>query len=187
MKTKTPFTLLVLVLLTFFNCDEVDKLTEFTVKQDFDTTLNIDADISKEAKSQAKSISGGTWSEETTIDLKDNAEVSKNLELIEEVAVNGLTYQIVNYTGPADVAISNTTIDFGGTVIAIEDANLKTANDDGTLYVIDDTDKLSSIATKLKNDQTMTITASGEVTGETTSVTFGIKLHMETVITIDVI
>lgn len=187
MKLKTNLTLLLLVALTFSSCDEVDKLTEFTVEQDFDTTLNIDTSVTKEAKPQAKSDTDGSWSQEVTIDLKDNADVSKNLNLIEEVAIKGLTYEIVNYSGPADVAISNTTIDFGGTVITIDDTNLKTADDAGTLYTIDEAAKLATIANKLKTDQTMTITASGNVTGETTSVTFGIKLHMETTITIDII
>ncbi|WP_147678823.1 hypothetical protein [Algibacter pacificus] len=187
MKLRTNLTLLLLVAITIFSCDEIDKLTEFKVEQDFDTTLNIDTAVTKEAKPQAKSTAEGSWSEEVTIDLKDNDDVSENLDLIEEVAINGLTYEIINYNGPDDVAITNTQIDFGGTVITIEDTNLKTADDNGTLFTIDDAAKLGTIANKLKTDKTMTITASGDVAGETTSVTFGIKLHMETTITIDVI
>jgi len=187
MKLKTNLALLLFTALTISSCDEVDKLTEFTVEQDFDTTLNITTAVTKEAKPQAKTTEGVSWSEQATIDLTDNEDVSSNLNLIEDVAINGLTYEIVNYSGPDNVAISETTIDFGGTVISIEDTNLKTADDADTTYTIDDTAKLSAIASKLKTDKTMTITASGTIAGDIGDVTFGIKLHMETSITIDVI
>jgi len=187
MRLKPTLTLFLLIAITLTSCDEVDKLTKLTIEQDFETTLDIDTAASKEAKPQAKTTEDGSWSQQVTIDLKDNEVVNANLDLIDDIAINGLTYQIVNYDGPDDVAISNTTLNFGGAEIGIEDTNLKTAQNNSTIYTIDDTTKLETIANKLKTDQSIIITASGNVTGETTAVTFGIKLNMETTITIDVI
>ena len=187
MKTKAYLPLLALVLLTFFNCDEIDKLTEINTTQKFETTLDIDVATKKEGKTQSKSGNDSfAWSESVTIDLKDNEKVNDNLDLIEEVTVTGLTYEIINYTEGSDTAaISDAQIDFDGTIITLEDVTLKTADDANTLYTIDDTDKLALIANKLKTDLEMTITASGQI--NETPVKFGIKLHLDTAIVIDVL
>ena len=38
---KTKISILALVFLTVLSCNELDKLTEFDITEDFDTTLNV--------------------------------------------------------------------------------------------------------------------------------------------------
>lgn len=185
MKLRTNLILLFVTALTFCSCDEIDKLTEFETTQEFETTLDVNVSESQEAKPQAKSETATDWSASTTIDLKDNSDVEDNVNLIESVNLTDLQYQIVNYTGAETAAISNTTINFGGTVIAVADTTLKTAADAGTWFQVENAAQLNAIAAKLKADLEMTITAGGTVSD--TPVDFGIKLKINTLIVIDVL
>ena len=185
MKLRTNLILLFVAALTFCSCDEIDKLTEIETSQEFEATLDVNVAVDKEAKPQAKTSAATDWSTSTSIDLKDNSDVKANLDLVESVNLTDLQYQIVDYTGAETAAISNTTIDFGGTVITIADTTLKTAADAGTWFTVENAAQLNAIAAKLKADLEMTITASGTVSD--TPVDFGIKLKINTLIVIDVI
>lgn len=186
MKNKLQlFLLATIVAIAFSSCDEVDKLTEFDVKQNFETTLNIKASSQAAKQNQTTKDATTVWSQTTTINLDENAEISKNLDLIERVAISSLKYEIVNYSGDESAKITDTSIDFGGTTVLIEDTVLKTADAADTKFTVSDADQLSAIATKLKTDKSLTITAQGKVNEQ--PVTFGIKLYINTTVTIDVL
>lgn len=185
MKSKL-FLLAIMVLATFSSCDEIDKLTEFDVKQEFVSTLDVVVPAKTAKQSKSNAVEAVDWSQTATINLAENKEISDNINLIDRVALNGLKYEIVNYTnGTANASISNTTVNFGGIIISIPNANLKTADDANTIFTISDTEKLAAIATKLKNDKSITITASGTVSEQ--PVNFGIKIYLDTTVTIDVL
>ena len=56
--------------------EEFDELTEFDVSQNLNATLRVD--ITEDSGGEPQS-----WSDSTTIDISDNAEIQANLDLIE--------------------------------------------------------------------------------------------------------
>lgn len=185
MKSKLNLFLLAITIVTVFTaCDEIDKLSEFDVNQEFVSTLDV---VVPESAAKSTAVEVITWTTERTINLSENSEISDNIDLIERVAVNGLKYEIVNVSaGSASAAISNTKLDFGGIEIAIPNANLKDADVANTIFTIGDAAaKFSAIAAKLKNDKSITITASGTVSEQ--PVNFGVKLYLDTTVTIDIL
>ncbi|MFI1770345.1 hypothetical protein [Thalassobellus citreus] len=175
---RLKINLLLLLIATVFNCSEIDKLTEFDITEDFDTSIEIS--IPDNDGGNATSLS-----ESSTIDISTNAEINKNLDLIQDATINSLTYEISDFTGAENATITNASLNIGGTIIAVNAINLKQSDDNNTIYSIENTDKLKGIATYLKNNSTATITLSGELS--TTPVTFNIIIELESTFTIDVI
>ena len=122
-KFKTLSTLC-LTLLTLVSCNELDELTEFDVSQNLNATLRVD--ITEDSGGEPQS-----WSDSTTIDISDNAEIQANLDLIESVMINSLTFKILNFEGEENAMVTEASISFGDTTIDVEDINL---NDNTTIY-----------------------------------------------------
>lgn len=170
--------IVLLLILTVFNCSELDKLTEFDITKDFNTTIEI-------AIPDNNGGSSSSLSESTTIDISTNEEIKKNLDLIQNITINTLTYEISNFTGAENAAITNASFNIGEISIAVNDVNLKQSDDNNTIYSIDDTNQLKSIATYLKNNTSVTITISGTLSA--TPVTFDVIIELDSTFTIDVI
>ncbi len=139
-KFKTLSTLC-LTLLTLVSCNELDELTEFDVSQNLNATLRVD--ITEDSGGEPQS-----WSDSTTIDISDNAEIQANLDLIESVMINSLTFKILNFEGEENAMVTDASISFGDTTIDVEDINL---NDNTTTYNLGTTAQLNTIANTLKD------------------------------------
>ena len=139
-KFKTLSTLC-LTLLTLVSCNELDELTEFDVSQNLNATLRVD--ITEDSGGEPQS-----WSDSTTIDISDNAEIQANLDLIESVMINSLTFKILNFEGEENAMVTEASISFGDTTIDVEDINL---NDNTTTYNLGTTAQLNTIANTLKD------------------------------------
>lgn len=174
MKIKLP--ILALIILTLFSCDELDKLTEFDVKDNFGATLEVS--VSEGAST--------TWSQNVTIDLASNTEVQENLDLIQNVTVNNISFEITNYLGAADILLTEASITIAETTMAVNSAiNLKAADDSNETFTIGTATQWAVIAAYLQQSESVTATLSGIVSG--TPVDFKVVIDVDATITIDVI
>ena len=130
-----------LTLLTLVSCNELDELTEFDVSQNLDATLRVD--ITEDSGGEPQN-----WSAATSVDISDNAEIQANLDLIESVMINSLTFKILNFEGEENAMVTDASISFGDTTIDVEDINL---NDNTTTYNLGTTAQLNTIANTLKD------------------------------------
>ncbi|MGV6830906.1 MAG: hypothetical protein ACWA5P_05035 [bacterium] len=177
MKMNKISTLLLMVCAVVFSCDELDELTEFDISDNFSTTVNVSV---SEASDQPQ-----TFSETATLDIGANQEIQDNADLIQGISINSLTYEIANYTGIENATLSNASLNFGSTSISIDDINLPQSDTDGTIYTISNSQQLSAIASALANSQSITITASGTLSGS--PVDFDVIINVDLTVTIDVL
>ncbi|MFI1745541.1 hypothetical protein [Thalassobellus sediminis] len=175
---KLKINLVLLLIATVFNCSELDKLTEFDITEDFDTTIEISIPDNDGGKAVA-------LSESSSIDISSNEEINKNLDLIQDITINSLTYEVSNFTGAENATITNAILSIGDISIEVSDINLKQSDDNNTVYNIESPNELKNIATYLRNNSAATITLSGELSA--TPVTFKIKINIDSTFTIDVI
>lgn len=161
-----------------FSCDELDKLTEFNVDDNFSTSVNVDITEDSEGMPQS-------WSESAIIDIGTNSDISDNLNLIQNVSIKSLTYVINNYTGQDDATITEAMLSFNGNSISIENINLSSSDTNNTVYTITDAALLNSIGSILEKSSKLTVTVSGTVSS--TPVKFDVIFTIDTEVTIDII
>ena len=177
MKITKQLSLLFLVMITAFSCDELDELTEFDITDDFSTTVTITA-LENE----------GMFNQFTTIDLGSNPEISDNLSLIQNISLNSLSYEISNFSpgeGAEDAVITEASLTLGSTTISVENINLKTSDDNNIVYDIEDVSLLNAIANSLESDTAITASVNGTV--DSTPVTFDVIINIDVTVTIDVL
>ena len=164
-----------------FSCDELDELTEFDVDAGFNTVISVAI-----AEQTDGGDSSATLSETAVIDISENQDIADNFDLIENVSITSLTYQIDNYSvGDDDATITNASITFGSTTINIDDINLKNADDSDTVYEIDNTSQLGTIGNFLENNPVLNVVLNGTVSS--TPVQFNIRVNLDTTVTIDAV
>lgn len=175
---KTKISILLLALVTVLSCDELDKLTEFDVTEDFRTSVSIVLEDNNGG--MASSLN-----ESSTIDIASNQDIKDNLDLIESITINALTYEISNFTGASGTTITQASINFADQSIAVDDINLSEADSNNTLFTISDSDKIGNIATYLKTNNVLTVTVSGTVSN--TPASFDVIVDLDATVKIDVI
>jgi hypothetical protein len=116
MKLIKKINVLLLATITFFSCDKLDELTEFDITEDFSTTLNVT--VIEDSNGTAQ-----TWTETSTINLETNEEIQTNLDVIQGVKINSLTFNVINFTGAEGATATEVSLSFGDTVIAVADIN----------------------------------------------------------------
>ncbi|MCH4553624.1 hypothetical protein [Aestuariibaculum lutulentum] len=174
MKIKLP--VLATILFTFFSCEELDKLTEFNVSDNFGTTLEIS--IPEDAST--------TWSQEVSVDLASNEQVQQNLDYVQNVTITNLSFEITDYVGAVDTQLTEVSINIAGTSITINEAIiLKTADDNNQTFPIGTKEQWAIIAAYLKQAESVTATLTGIVSA--TPVEFNVVIDVKATITIDVI
>jgi predicted transcriptional regulator len=173
MKITIKTSALFLIFISMISCSELDKLTEFDITKNFSTSINVSA-------SEANS-----FSESTIIDISSNEEIKKNLDLIQNITINSLTFKIDDFSGADNTIVTQASISIGSFNISISDINLKQSLDDSTVYEISNSTELNAIATLLKNSHSVTIVLSGEVSNIPTN--FKVTLNLDTTVTVDVI
>ncbi|NRD23212.1 hypothetical protein HNV10_08165 [Winogradskyella litoriviva] len=178
MKITTKISALLLLFLTTFSCDDLDELTEFDITDDFSTTINIS--VTEDSEGQPQSIS-----QSSTLDITTNEEIEDNLDLIQDISVNELTYEITNYSGVDDAILSNASLTFGSSSISISNINLQQSDIDNTVYTINDTSIINAVASNLENNSMINMSVSGTVSA--TPVVFDVLIYAEITTTIDVL
>jgi len=175
MKLITKINVLLLATITLLSCDKLDKLTEFDITEDFSTTLNVT--VTEDSNGTAQ-----TWTETSTINLGTNEEIQTNLDVIQGVKINSLTFNVINFTGAEGATATEVSLSFGDTVIAVADINLE---DNSTVYSVGSTSELNTIANDLKNTSQITATSIGTVSS--TPVRFDLVITLDVTTTIDVL
>jgi hypothetical protein len=156
------------------SCDELDELTEFDINEGFSGTITVDIPAESPL----------TWSESVTIDISENQEISDNLDLIQDVVINSLTYQITNLSGQG-TTVTEASFTFNGTSISVSDLDLVAADASGTVFEIQDTSLLNAIGNALENDPSITLGLSGTI--DAVPVRFDVVIDLDTTVTIDVL
>ena len=136
---------IVLLVTLFFSCDEIDELTELRLTEDFSTTVTVN--LPDDSMGMPQSIS-----ETTTISLTDSPEIEEYLNLIQDVTINSLTYEINNYSGIENGTITEASVTFNGESIAVSDINLQDSDSNNKVYEIENTDLLTAIGSALENN-----------------------------------
>ena len=175
MKLFTKISVLFLIAIAFYSCDKLDELTEFKITQDFSTTVNVDVIEDSEGDVQS-------WSQSSTIDIASNQDIQDNLDLIQDVRINSVTFKVINFTGVEGAIATEASLSFGDTIIEVSDIELE---DSTTIYSIGSSSELNAIANELKNVSEITTTASGKVTS--TPIRFDIYISLDVTTTIDVL
>ena len=170
MKTIKFLTVLSLIAFTFTSCDEIDELTEITVNAD--ESVDITTTVAENSTD---------FSQSSTISI-DNQDVRDNLDRIESVTVNSLTYQFVSVSGNEDAVISGT-LSFGTGSITFDDVNPTSAQ--GQTFTISDTTAINAFATAIRNGASVTVTLAG--TAENAPVTFTVRVSADMTIVVDVV
>ncbi|GGZ77485.1 hypothetical protein [Algibacter mikhailovii] len=175
---KTKATLLIILLLNVLSCDEIDKLTEFDVRDNFESVFR----ISESANSEGQPVS---ITETVTVDISTNQEIADNLNLIQSIAIESITFKIENFSGNDNITLSNASIAFNNEIITLEDINLSSAEGSGTVYNIGTASNYNTIANILKNDPSVTAKISGTISE--IPVSFDLRLKVDLKVVIDVI
>lgn len=178
MNLKTKICAFLFMTTLVFSCDELDKLTEFNVDDNFSTSVNVDITEDSEGLPQS-------WSESAIIDIGTNSDISDNLNLIQNVSIKSLTYVINNYIGKDDATITEAMLSFNGNSISIENINLSSSDTNNTVYTITDAALLNSIGSILAKSSKLTVIVSGTVSS--TPVKFDVIFTIDTEVTIDII
>lgn len=181
MKITKKISLLLVVILTTFSCDEIDELTEFDINEGFSTSFNID--LPNLGEGMPASID-----ETATIDISSVEEIQNNLDLIQNVTINSLTYEIRDFVGAEGAegeTITEASLSFNGTSISVSDINLQESDDTNTVYEIEDTTLFNSIANGLKNNPVIIASVTGSVNA--TPVKFDVIVNLDVTLKIDVL
>lgn len=178
MKITKTLHLLLLVMLTAFSCDALDELTEFDINEDFNTTFNIDVPDAGEGMS-------ATFIDSTTIDLTANQDIQDNLDVIQTVALNSLTYEIMNFSGAEGAMITEASLNLGSTTVSVAAIDLQQSDTDNEVYEITDTSLLNAIANAFESNTAITASLTGTV--NTTPATFDVEINLDVTVTVDII
>lgn len=162
-----------LLFVGYTSCDELDKLTEF----DIDSTLRGAIPVE---------VDGGenvVLNSNVTINIADGGQdIVDNLNKIEKVKINSMTYKVINFMG--DNAGVMTVELFADSVKLDEHTNVTVFNEVGVEYAIDDTSTLNSIAGKLKNGFDVVFAVTGTSTSEG-GMFFDIEITLDIDVTVD--
>ena len=177
MKVHVKITALLLLLFAAISCDEIDELTEIDIEDNISTTVGVDVPDNQGAAS--------SFTRTSTLNLASSQEISDNLDLVQNVVVNSISYEITDYTGAPNATISNASIAFGSTIIAISELNLEQADANNTIYSISNATDLAAISNALEANSILTVVVSAGI--DNTPATFNVDVIMDVTVTIDVL
>lgn len=173
MKNFIRFLVVVLLMVSYTSCDEIDKLTEV----DFNTTLNEQLVIT---------VPAGTdlVLNKTMLVNIVNSDTEDYLDLLQSVKITSFTYQLINFSGDDKGTITGSFV-ADGVELFNHDMVVKQAVDDGTVFKITNTTLLNSIASKLKSGKNILIGLDGTSSGN--GMNFTIKVTIKLAVTADVL
>ena len=173
-----PATALLLLFIMATACDEIDDLTEFDINESFTTTFNVNIPENENEEELS-------FTESSIIDLGQVQEINDNLDFIQNVTVNSISFEITNFSGAEDADLTNVTLAFGTRVISFSNIGLQEADTNNTLYTIDDAADLSAISNALESNPVLSVELSAGITN--TPAVFDVVVTVDAKVTIDVI
>ena len=177
MKVHVKITALLLLFVVSISCDEIDELTEIDIEDNISATVSVDVADNQGAAS--------SFTRTATLNLASNQEISDNLDLVQNVVVNSISYEITDFTGASNATISNASIAFGSTIISVSDLNLEQADANNSIYSITNAADLAAISNALEASSILTVVVSAGI--DTTPATFNVDVIMDVTVTIDVL
>lgn len=144
----------------------------------FDTTINVNIPEQTEGENSL-----ATLFETAAIDLTSNQDINDNLNLIENISLASLTFEVSNYIGAEDVTITNASITFGNTVISLADIALQIADNSNTVYEIQNVSQLGTMDDFLESNPVLNVVLNGTISS--TPVAFEVIINLDTTVTVD--
>ena len=182
MKVKSILKILSLSLFILVSCDEAEEIIDELTEIDFTETVSRTFTVDLPDDSEGEIVN---WSESTTIDITSNPEIEDNLDLIKDITINSLTYEIDNFSGVMDAVVTEAFFEFNGNSISIENINLSDSDENNTVYSITDTNLLNQIGDALQTEPEITVSLGGTVSA--TPVRFDVILNLETTVTAELL
>ncbi|OZV69214.1 hypothetical protein [Winogradskyella aurantia] len=178
MKISSKLGVLVFIIVSLWACEDIDELSEFDITEDFNTTYTINLPEDSNGMPQS-------FTQVETINIASNQQIQDNLDVIQDVTLNSLTYEISEFSGVESAVVSEASLSFADITIAIADIHLQASDDTNTVYTISNSEQLNAIANALENNNEITGTVTGMVSA--TPVTFDIIVNLDVTVTIDLI
>lgn len=178
MKNLKTFFALFILASSLISCDAVDDLTE----------IEVDTEISEDFTIVV--TEGETFSESLSVSI-DDENVQDNLDKIENIEIESLTYQIISVSGTENVTatgeFSIASSSFPWFSYSESDfVNLTAAAEAGTVYEIEvDEDVISAFEADLRSGATASILATGTVSAS--PVTFVVRVKAKVNVVVDAI
>ncbi|MDG1730640.1 MAG: hypothetical protein P8K68_01575 [Algibacter sp.] len=174
MKNFIRFLIVVLLMVSYTSCDEIDKLTEV----DINTTLNEQLDATVPA---GKDLA---VSNTMSIDMV-NSDTERYLDVLQSVRITSFRYELTNFTGDSNGTITGNFVADGIELLS-HDMVVKQIVDAGTVFEVTNAAQLSAMASKLKAGKDILIGLVGTSNcNETMNFTANITIELE--ITADVL
>lgn len=142
--------ILTILVATYTACDEIDDLTDVTKTVELTQQFTVD-------------LEGGDDSIETgsfNISIL-TAAVKPYADKLKKVAIEKVTFEVVNYTGDA-IAEYDVQFTADGTVFVNESFVGATADTNNTIFEVSNTPALNTVATKLLNNDSVTVALKAE-------------------------
>ncbi len=175
MKYFKSFTLLILFAFILSSCDEEDEITTVDFNQTITTTLNVDLPDDSQGVP-------ATFTEVNTIDFSTVQQIQDNIDDIQNAEIDALSYEIDNYSSPVNVMASNATLSFDNTTIQLPDIDLQQADNNNSVFPIDDPVVLAAIENALQSNNTVT-TVTLNATLSSTPVYFEVIFYLDVTVT----
>ena len=174
MKTFIRFLVVVLLVVSYTSCDEIDDLTEI----DFDTTLNEQLNVTIPAGENLAL-------NETMLINMVNSETEDYLDVLQNVRITSFTFQLSNFTGDNNGTIAGNFVADGVELLNL-DIVVKQTVDAGTVFEVTNTALLNSIAADLRAGNDVLIGIVGESSCED-PMNFTINITIDLEVTADVL
>lgn len=167
-------TLLVILTLSLLSCDDSDDLTDIDFNQTITTTIGVD--ITEDSNGQPL-----TFSAIETVDFSTVQEIQDNIDEIQDATIDALSFEVDNFNGTPNTTVTSASINFNGTTIQVSDINLEQADNNNTVFPIDDASALTAIENALQNNTQATVTLTGTIDNAPAS--FDVIIYLDVTIT----
>jgi len=139
---------LILSVIAFISCDEVDELTEI----DFDTSLTEEVTVTLSENSTS-------LSENLTINLSNNDDIEPYLNQIESITVTSASYVIKNYNG-IETATGELTVSANSEEFGPFEHTFFTDDQNATVFNLD-ASGLNALSSSLSSNNQLSLSISG--------------------------
>jgi hypothetical protein len=177
MRLINTFSILSLIAVFTFSCDEADEITVVDFTETISTTLTVDAP-------EDSAGSPVTFVETETIDFSTVQQIQDNIDDIQDATIDALSFEVNNYVGDPNIIASNATLNFDSTTIQIQDIDLQQADNNNTIFNIVDPAVLSALENALQSSNTVTtVTLTGTLSSS--PVLFDVIIYLDVTVTAD--
>ncbi|MDB4108468.1 hypothetical protein N9551_02560 [Flavobacteriaceae bacterium] len=173
MKIISKISVLLLTMIAVISCDKLEELADIDFTESFTETVSVD--VTEESETPQ------SWSESSTINIASNSMVQEYKDLIKDININSLEFEINDFLGVEGATISDASMSFGETSITLEDINLQEADTNNTVFPVSGAAQLNAIADELQKANVITTTFSGTISG--TPVKFDVIITLDITVT----